>query len=171
MYFIALFLFILLFISVISGFSVLSLSIFVDILSFIIPLLLSVPLLVASGLWKDMLRSFKVINKKFKFTKQELLCSYEAVSFFIKLLINSTILGTTAQLIVMLHKLSDPASLGPDVSVILLMVFYTTIFNFILFSIKSILKVRIIEKNYIEDVELVEDSDIWNLNDEETKKL
>lgn len=171
MYFIALFLFILLFISVISGFSVLSLSIFVDILSFIIPLLLSVPLLVASGLWKDMLRSFKVINKKFKFTKQELLCSYEAVSFFIKLLINSTILGTTAQFIVMLHKLSDPAALGPDVSVILLMVFYTTIFNFILFSIKSILKVRIIEKNYIEDVELVEDSDIWNLNDEETKKL
>lgn len=171
MYFIALFLFILLFISIISGFSIISLSDFVNVLSLIIPLLLSVPILVASGLWKDMLRSFKVINKKFKFTKQELLLSYEAVSFFIKLLINSTILATTTQFIVVLHILSDPAALGPEISTILLMVFYTTIFNFILFNIKSILKVRIIEKNYIEDVELVEDSDIWNLNDEETKKL
>lgn len=171
MYFIALFLFILLFISIISGFSIISLSDFVNVLSLIIPLLLSVPILVASGLWKDMLRSFKVINKKFKFTKQELLLSYEAVSFFIKLLINSTILATTTQFIVVLHILSDPASLGPEISTILLMVFYTTIFNFILFNIKSILKVRIIEKNYIEDVELVKDSDIWNLNDEETKKL
>lgn len=171
MYFIALFLFILLFINIISGFSIISLSDFVNVLSLIIPLLLSVPILVASGLWKDMLRSFKVINKKFKFTKQELLLSYEAVSFFIKLLINSTILATTTQFIVVLHILFDPAALGPEISTILLMVFYTTIFNFILFNIKSILKVRIIEKNYIEDVELVEDSDIWNLNDEETKKL
>lgn len=168
MYFILVVVFIFLFVGLINGFSIMPVKIaaFIDFPTLLILLLFSLPIIAASGLWKDLVRSFKVVDKRFKFTRREIERSHEAVGLLTKLLINSAIIEVATNFIIVIRELDDPAALGPNISVILLSLFYMAISNFIMLNVKSMLKVKIINEDYIEDVVLIEE-----VNDESNKNL
>lgn len=168
MYFILVVMFIFLFVGLINGFSSMPVKIaaFIDFPTLLTLLLFSLPIIAASGLWKDLVRSFKVVDKRFKFTRLEIERSHEAVDLLTKLLINSAIIEVATSFIIVIRGLDDPAALGPNISVILLSLFYMAISNFIMLNVKSMLKVKIINGDYIEDVVLIEE-----INDESNKNL
>lgn len=118
---------------------------FTDIPSLFIIAFITVPMLIASGLFNDFKRSFKVmVNKHIKFTKLELQRSLEAINLTMKLIMYSGFLGSLIGLVTMLRNLDDPNAIGPNCAVMLLTVFYALFLSLIFMPIQAKLKTLIL---------------------------
>lgn len=123
-----------------------SIADFMDLSSLAIILLLCIPILISAGLFKDFNNAFRIaLHKGKEYSLIEIRRALEAVSLVIKTLLYSGIFLSAVSLIVLLRRLSEPAEIGPNLSVAILTWIYTLAIAMILLPIKSILNIRIIE--------------------------
>ncbi len=117
-------------------------SAFIDYPSVLIILLMTLPIVIGSGLFQDLKRSFKVaMSKKNVFTRIELEKSLIAVDLTMKMIALSGGIGTLIGLIAILRYLSDLSTLGPNLSVAMLTLFYALFGIGIFMPIKAKIKV------------------------------
>lgn len=115
-----------------------------DLPSLLIILMITIPMLLASGLFPDLKRAFKVITvKKADFTKLELQRALEAVRLTVRLIVFSGVFGSIVGLINILRYLSNPEALGPNMSVMLICTLYSIFAGFIFMPISSKIKVML----------------------------
>lgn len=117
----------------------------VDFPSAIIILALTVPVLLRGGMWKDFLRAWKLLNKKYTCHLSEIRRSLDVIEMMQKQLACAGIIGMLLSFIHILHQLSDLASLGPNIAVAILTMLYATIFEMLLLPLQIEAKRRIID--------------------------
>lgn len=119
---------------------------FMDLPTLILLLIICVPFLLSTGLIKDFNNAFRIVlGRKKETTLIELKRAVEAVTLTIKSILCTGSLITTMSLIMLIHLLDTPASLGPKISVCILSVVYVCIFILILLPLRAALNLRIIE--------------------------
>ncbi len=115
-----------------------------DLPSLLIILIITIPMVLASGLFPDLKRAFKLITlKNVVYTKLELQRSLEAVRLTVKLVVFSGIFGSLIGLINILRYLSNPEYLGPNMSVMLICLLYSLFGGFIFMPIMAKIKVML----------------------------
>lgn len=118
---------------------------FLDLPSVLMIVLITLPMLMASGLFPDFKRSFRVIMAKSnQFSEEEIRRSLLAVQLTTKLVVGAGLFGTLIAAISMARAIQDPSVIGPSLSVALLTIFYGFCFVFLLMPIQAKLKSLII---------------------------
>ncbi len=129
----ALFIVILLLISGLSG----APTAFIDFPSLIVIFGISVPILMASGLFKDFMRGFKVMSSKDNlYTPVELKRTLVAINLASRALILSGIIGTFTGIVGMLVHIDKISMIGPSFAVAILTVIYALVFTGMIMPIK-----------------------------------
>lgn len=125
---------------------------FFDVPCILLILLVDIPILLSSGLLKDFNNAFRIaLGKERSITVTELKRAIEAVNLMSKTTLYSGLFLFMIEAIITLHRLDDPASLGPTISVSLLFFLYTSGLAIILLPLKSILNVRMITLTETQD--------------------
>ena len=116
---------------------------FVDGMSFMVMVVLVIP----TGFLKDLNNAFRLVwgKKKKDATLLELKRAKLAVEMVCRVLICSSVFVAIVQTIVLLHNMSDPAYLGPVISMILLAVLYAVVISLLMIPIRAKLEQRILE--------------------------
>ena len=109
---------------------------------------LTFPVLLKEGLGKDFIRAFKLLRKQYKCSFSELRHALDVVEMMQKQILCAGVIVSFQGLFMLLHSLSDIASIGPNTSVALLAVFYTAIFELLMLPLQIEVKRRIVD--YIE---------------------
>lgn len=123
---------------------------FLDVNTLLCIMLLSLPILVWSGLWKDYVRAFKLLNKKYSCRLGEMRRTKEAVGFMQKQILCAGVITTIYPLIYILGLRTDNlAELGPNVAAVLISILYTTILELLHLPLQMEVKRRIID--YMEE--------------------
>lgn len=108
-------------------------------------LMLSLPILLWNGMWKDLVRGFKLLKKEYSCSLSELKRTQDVVELLQKQIICAGVILVAFMLIVVLGILQKPETLGPNVAVILLTAFYVAIFEMFLLPMQVEIKRRIID--------------------------
>lgn len=119
---------------------------FVDVTSMTLLVLLVVPIMFSAGLLRDLNNAIRlVLGKRKEAAMLELKRAKLAVDMMIKISIYSSIFVTMVELVVLLHNMSDPAYLGPMISMSLLILLYAIVICLLLMPIRARLGQRILE--------------------------
>ncbi len=108
-------------------------------------LMLSLPILLWNGMWKDLVRGFKLLRKEYSCSLSELKRTQDVVELLQKQIICAGVILIAFMMVVVLRILQEPATLGPNVAVILLTAFYVAIFEMLLLPMQVEIKRRIID--------------------------
>lgn len=133
---------IILFVLLVLGVSFFSggVTFFLDFPSILLVLLLTGSMLMASGLWKDLIRAFRVIAKRqTQISIPDLHCSLEAVELTMKMLVFSGVFGSLIGSIALLSQ-ANPQNLRQNFSIVLLTTLYALFLMMILMPVRSYLK-------------------------------
>lgn len=122
---------------------------FVDIPSLICILILSMPVLFRSGLGKDFLRAFKLLNKQYKCHLSELRRTLDAVEMMQKQVLCAGVFSMLFSFVYVLAAVDTPENLGPNMAIAVLTIFYAVIIEMLLLPLQIEAKRRIID--YIEE--------------------
>lgn len=122
---------------------------FLDIPSLICILVLSIPILLRNGLWKDFFRAIKLMNSKYVCRLCELKRTLDAVELMQKQVLYAGAISTIAPIVYILHRLTEPAQLGPNISLALIAALYTAVLELLLLPLQLEAKKRIID--YMEE--------------------
>ncbi|MCM1136473.1 MAG: hypothetical protein NC400_12970 [Clostridium sp.] len=117
-----------------------------DVISLLLLLLLTIPILVSGGLLKDFNNAFRLgMGKRAASSLIELKRAQEAVSLAIKVFLASAgfIFAVSGALI--LFTVDDPAALGPNIAVDLIVLVYSFAVVLVLLPLQSRLNVKIQE--------------------------
>ena len=120
----------------------------IDLPTLLCMFVLTVPVLLKEGLGKDFIRAFKLLRKQYSCSFSELRHALDVVEMMQKQIFCAGIIVSFQGLFMLLHSLSDIASIGPNTSVALLAVFYTAIFELLMLPLQIEVKRRIVD--YIE---------------------
>lgn len=120
-----------------------------DLPSLIIILVLIVPVLLRNGVWQDFKRAWKLLKKDYSCHLSELRRTLDVVEMMQKQGIYAGIISMLLSIITVLRCLSDLASLGPNLAVAVLTMFYAVIFEMLLLPLQLEVKRRIID--YMEE--------------------
>lgn len=102
-----------------------SLAYLADFPSLLCILLLSLPMLAATGLLRDFFHSFSIaFSKKCTTDRREILRSLTAVKMASRLFLLSGGLSSLIGLITMMRLLDSPATIGPNLAVVILSLLY-----------------------------------------------
>lgn len=119
---------------------------YLDLTGLILLLIITVPIILSTGHLKDLNNALKLGMKKHKETNiAEIKRAMEAVELTMKALFYSGAFICVASLIIVLHLMDDPATLGPSCSVALIVLTYALAMNMVLLPLKSKLKFMLIE--------------------------
>ena len=119
---------------------------FIDLSSVLLLLCICVPILLSTGLGKDFSNAFRIVlNSNKEYDRKSLQRTLEAVKLMIHTLLCSGGLLFLLNSIITLHRLDDPAALGPIVSTSFLSVLYALAISLLLLPVQSILKMKLIE--------------------------
>ncbi len=145
---------IILFVAFLAGSTLLSgpLATFIDFPSILIILAFSLPMLMASGLFPDFFRSFRIMGQRTNtYSCYEIRKTEISLGLTIKLLLFSGLAGFLIGLIAILSGIRDMAYLAPGLAVATLTPFYAVILVFILLPVQA--KVRAVlltmDKEYL----------------------
>ena len=130
-----------------------------DFPSLIIILILIVPVLLRNGVWQDFKRAWKLLKKDYSCHLSELRRTLDVIEMMQKQGIYAGIISMLLSIITVLRCLSDLTSLGPNLAVAILTMFYVVIFEMLLLPMQLEVKRRIID--YME-----EDTDVESEKDE-----
>ncbi len=122
-----------------------------DVSSLVCVLALSVPILFKNGLGKDFLRAFKLLRKSYTCHLSELRRTLDVVEMMQKQLICAAAFSAVISIINVLTLLDTPETLGPNIAVAILTIFYAVILEMLLLPLQIEAKRRII--NYIGEEE------------------
>lgn len=141
MYFVGLVVFIafLVFSTLLSG----VLASFIDLPSIILILSFSIPMLMASGLFTDFIRGFRIMGQKVNtWSLLELKKTEVALRLMVKLLPLSGLLGSMIGVVAIASGFSEISKIGPNLAIALLTLLYSVLLVFIVLPIQA--KVRAI---------------------------
>ncbi len=124
-------------------------SYLIDLPSLVIILILTVPVLLRGGMWKDFKRAWKLLRKDYTCHLGELRRTLDVVEMMQKQVIYAGIISLLMSLIAILHNLSDPTRLGPNMAVAILTMLYAVCFEMLLLPLQLEVKRRIID--YMEE--------------------
>lgn len=109
-------------------------------------LLIAVPILLAAGFGRDFLRAFRMAGNRGKeWSITEIKRSVEAVGLFMKAFLGAGVISACVGIFVLMHRLSDPAAIGPYLSVALLGILYGLTGWLLMLPIRYRLKARELE--------------------------
>lgn len=128
-----------------GGFNMHLLVYLIDFPSLIIILVFTAPVLFGNGMWKDFKRAFSLLRKKYTCHLSELKRTLDVVEMMQKQLIYAGIIGMLLSFIHLMRMLSDPASIGPNLSVAILTMFYALLLEMLLLPLQLEVKRRIID--------------------------
>lgn len=119
---------------------------FADFTSLVIIMGTSIIMLLSTGTMKDFCYAFRYFCKTdATVSKQELIKSYAAIKLVMLTTMLGGILGVITPFIVVLHSMDSPYSLGPNISVMCICIFYSAIIDLLLLPIAFRLKAKITE--------------------------
>lgn len=119
---------------------------FLDGMSFMIMIVLVIPIMLSAGLLKDLNNAFRfVLGKKKEATLLGLKRAKLAAEMFSRVSVCSSIFVALIQTVVLLHSMSDPAYLGPVISVMVLAIVYAMVISLLMIPIRAKLEQRILE--------------------------
>ena len=128
------------------GWSMGSLFVVFDAPTFILMFLLIVPMFIASGLSKEVPKILKLLgNSKATFERSEYRKMLEAISLLIKLNFCAGSFAAIIGFIGLLRGLSDISTLGPNIAIISISIFYMIFICLILFPAQAKIKIKLIE--------------------------
>lgn len=117
-----------------------------DAMSILVLVVLIIPIMISSGLLKDLNRALRLtMGKNKEASMLEMKRAKLAVDTMIKVSIGSGVFVAVMQIHALLHYMSDPASIGPAISLALLTVLYAVVINLLLLPIRAKLEKRILE--------------------------
>lgn len=128
-----------------GGFNMRLLVYLIDFPSLIIILVFTAPVLFGNGMWKDFKRAFSLLRKKYTCHLSELKRTLDVVEMMQRQLIYAGIIGMLLSFIHLMRMLSDPASIGPNLSVAILTMFYALLLEMLLLPLQFEVKRRIID--------------------------
>ena len=117
-----------------TGFGFSAVAWFLDVPSLILVLLILIPGLIIMGEWKDFLNSFSVGIKDYRLL--ELKNIIEAVGAAQKLTVFGALFAIITSAIIVMGRLSEPETFGPNLAVCFLSGFYAVIIEFFLLPLK-----------------------------------
>lgn len=119
---------------------------FIDLSSILLLLCICIPILLSTGLGKDFSNAFRIVlNSNREYDRRSLQRTLEAARLMIRTLLCSGGILFLINSIITLHRLDDPAALGPIVSTSFLSVLYALAISLLLLPMQSILKMKLIE--------------------------
>lgn len=127
-----------------SGFDLRQLRFLIDTPSIVIILVFTVPVLFRGGVWKDFKRACMLLRKDYRCHLSELRRSLDVVEMLQKQVVFAGVVCVLMSLISILRRLSDLASLGPNMAVAILTMLYAMIFEMLLLPLQLEAKRRII---------------------------
>ena len=122
-----------------------ALAYIVDCPTLICMLVIILPILLKKGLAKDFRRAFKLLNKKYECSFSELRHALDIVEIMQKQILCAGCIVSFQGIFITLHRLSDLASLGPNLNVSLLAFFYTAILELLMLPLQIEVKGRIVD--------------------------
>lgn len=128
-----------------GGIELVRLTYLIDIPSLIVMLVFTVPVLFKGGVWKDFRRAWRLLNKDYTCHLDEVRRALDVVEMMQKQVLYAGVICVLMTLITIFRMLSDPASLGPNLSVAILTMLYAMIFEMLLLPLQLEAKRRIID--------------------------
>lgn len=120
-------------------------------------LIIILPILLKEGVGKDFLRAFKLLKKEYKCSFSELRHSLDVVEMMQKQILCAGCIVSFQGTFAMLYHLSDLSSIGPNLSIALLSILYTGMFELLMLPLQIEAKRRIVD--YIEQEQDTEESE------------
>lgn len=118
---------------------------YLDLPSLICILIFSLPILARNGLWKDFLRAFKMLRKKFECSLSDIKRSLDAVEFMQKQVLYAGIIMSFISLIYVLRYSESMELMKLCIAVVLIGGVYTAAIELILLPLQLEAKRRIID--------------------------
>ena len=118
---------------------------FIDFPTLICMLILILPMLMKKGLAKDLLRAFRLLKEKYACSFSELRHVLDVVEVMQKQILCAGCIVSFQGIYATFRNLSDLATLGPNISIALLAVFYTAIFELLLLPLQIEAKRRMVD--------------------------
>lgn len=119
---------------------------YLDFYGLLLLIIVSVPIILASGHLKELNNALRLGMKKHKETNvAEIKKAIEAVELTMSVILYSGIFISFVSAIIVLHQMDDPATLGPNISVALIVIIYALTMNLVLLPLKSKLKCMLID--------------------------
>lgn len=110
-------------------------------------LVITLLLLTASGLMKNFIHAFAIVcGKNETIETAELKKAKAAVEFVCKILLYAGIFISLFYIIVLLHMMDDPSTIGGHISMACTSTFYGALFNLLLLPVKSRIEAKISEQ-------------------------
>lgn len=116
-----------------------------DLPSLVIILAFVAPTLLRGSVWRDFVRAFRMLRRAFSCHLGELRRSLDVIEMLQKQILCAGVMATLVGLISMLHRLSEPASIGPNLAVAILTMLYAVILEMALLPLQLEVKRRIID--------------------------
>lgn len=117
-----------------------------DAVSILFLVMLIVPVMISAGLLKDLNNAFRLVfGKKEEVTLLAIKRAKLAVDTMMKISVYASVFVMLLQLVVLLHNMTDPSTLGPIVSVAFLTMLYTMVICLLMMPIRAKLEQRILE--------------------------
>lgn len=108
-------------------------------------LILTLPILLRNGMWKDVVRGFKLLRKGYTCSLADLKRTLDVVELLQKQILYAAAILTTFSMIIVLGFLSAPETMGVNTAVALITVLYAAIFEMLLLPMHVEVKRRIID--------------------------
>ncbi len=132
-----------------GGFDLSAVAWFIDLPSLILILLFLIPGLIIMGEWKDFIKAFSVGIKKYRLL--ELKNIIEAVAAAQKLTVFGALLAIITSGVLVLGKINNPETIGPNLAVCFLSGFYAVIVEFFLLPLRLNAERKMNEEMDLED--------------------
>ena len=132
-----------------GGFDLSAVAWFIDLPSLILILLFLIPGLIIMGEWKDFIKAFSVGIKKYRLL--ELKNIIEAVAAAQKLTVFGALLAIITSGVLVLGRINNPETIGPNLAVCFLSGFYAVIVEFFLLPLRLNAERKMNEEMDLED--------------------
>lgn len=113
--------------------------------SLIIVLMFTVPVLLKGSVWKDFVRAWRLLKKKYTCHLSDLRRTLDVVEMVQKQVLYGGVVCVLITLITILINLSEPASFGPKLAVTILSMLYALLIEMLLLPLQLEVKRRIID--------------------------
>jgi len=133
----------------ISGFGLSAALWFIDLPSLVLIILILIPGLIIMGVWKDFIKAFSVGIKKYRLL--ELKNIIGAVAAAQKITVFGALFAIIISSVLILGRLDDPETIGPNLAVCFLSGFYAVIIEFFLLPLRLNAERKMNEEMDLED--------------------
>ena len=132
-----------------NSFGLSAVAFFIDLPSLIVILLILIPGLIIMGEWKDFIKAFSVGIKSYRLL--ELKNIIEAVAAAQKLTVFAALFAIIISAVLLMGRLDDPSTFGPNLAVCFLSGLYAVIFEFFLLPLRLNAERKMNEEMDMED--------------------